>query len=474
MPNRSKPGEPRETERQKQRQRENENERDQRRREPEARGEPGGDRRRARDTVADETDRDSESREKPAETGAPGQGSGREAARKTARLEPELPGGAPRSRTRTGARAERVGKRRRPGQRARRRGETKPAAVTATGGERGPEPETSGGEPRRGPRGDGGRRAGIAGLAVGAGTSGENLAGSGGRARGGRDLGRSAEVPRSEARRARARKREGVRRRPRPARRPPGGSCERQHPRPTRAEPAPPGLAAAGDEPHPVAAPPARDDGRSGLGRSPHPRLPAPAASRAAPPRTWDPGPTAASARRANPPPARGRPFYIGACGIRGRRPGPPRARPGPRPPPPPSLARSFTLILWGPPFPARSPGAQAPRHRAGAGCLGAPGHPPALGGGEPLFASPAWWWRGSSCGRWPFCNVDVGIPANTLYDRHVLYTGQEAVKALCASSDGRPCGMGTLTPAFLNSPDRVVRHPGAVERTSLPLPVSW
>lgn len=87
-------------------------------------------------------------------------------------------------------------------------------------------------------------------------------------------------------------------------------------PRPATASPAPPGrAAAAGDEPHPGAAPPARDDGRSGRGRggggsglaarglgaSP-PRLPAPAASRAAPRRTWDPGPSTASARCANPP----------------------------------------------------------------------------------------------------------------------------------------------------------------------------
>ncbi|XP_032977946.1 translation initiation factor IF-2-like [Rhinolophus ferrumequinum] len=167
----------------------------------------------------------------------------------------------------------------------------------------------------------------------------------------------------------------------------PASSSARVPPAPS---PAPPGraAAAAGDEPHPGAAPPARDDSRSGRGRggggagprrSPHRRLPAPAASRAAPPRTWDPGPSAASARRANQPPrAQSRPLYIGACCIRGRRPGrrPPHPRLGPRPPPPPSRARAFTLTLWAHP-PPQAPtrphrGAPAAPHQAGAGRLGA------------------------------------------------------------------------------------------------------
>lgn len=96
-------------------------------------------------------------------------------------------------------------------------------------------------------------------------------------------------------------------------------------------------------KPHPGAAPPARDDGHLGRGRGERPALPPPPRarrSRGRSKRTWDPGPSAAlraaRTRRAGP----GRPLYMRACGIRGR-------RRGPRPPHSPA---------WPSPSPPRSP----------------------------------------------------------------------------------------------------------------------
>lgn len=130
----------------------------------------------------------------------------------------------------------------------------------------------------------------------------------------------------------------------------PGGSRE-QHP---ASDPRPaPHLSAAplpAMKPHPGAAPPARNDGHSGRGRGDRPALPPPPRarrSRGRSRRTWDPGPSAAlrvsRTRRAGP----GRPLYMRACGIRGRRRGPcPPNSPACALPSPQSLL-DFTLTPW-------------------------------------------------------------------------------------------------------------------------------